>query len=501
MFIRSITAAAIIAASSIAATTAKAQLIRDSFTYQGSLSDNGAPANGLYDITFLVYSTETGGTPIASGSVTVNSVEVIDGLFSTEVDFGVAGLVFNTTTTRWIELRVSETGQPGTTILEPRQKLTPATLANYALRSEYAQHSGTSLQNAYANGESIDVSSGSGVATIFNSLGQSARLKLGSVTTPGNGSGFIEVFNDDAKLNAAMGSSLGRGRFRVFDSLGNPAAYMESNNLGGGRIHVFRNDSEGIGFTVDGNHAGTENTRVDIFGQQSMSFDTSAVADMSVILPNSAINSTELLNEAGLATNSNTTAIATLTPGFANIDTIESVTIQAPTDGYILLFATTSIRMDHFAGDSTEVTLSLSTSASAFSSFLCQLRIDELNSDGFYAYPVSMHGVFPVTEGSNTFYFLGNLGSNAPAAAWAADRQITSVFIPTAYGSVARDTAVQLGYPAVTPSKSQLDIIAEQNASLKANNERQQRELDEMKAIVDQIKHEMQREQQLQSRD
>ncbi|MBO6513320.1 MAG: hypothetical protein JJ974_05080 [Phycisphaerales bacterium] len=419
--------------------------------------------------------------------MTVTNVEAVDGAFTAVVDFGVSGQIFDSTQTRWLEVRVTQAGQPGTTILSPRQQITPTTLANYALRSEYAQHSGTTLQNAYANGESIDVSSGSGVVSIFNSIGQSARLNLGSATTPGNGSGFINVYNDDARLNAVMGSSLGRGRFRVFDSLGNPGAYMESNTLGGGRIQVFRNDSEGIGFSVDGNHAGTENTRVDIFGQQSMSFNTSAVADMSVILPNGAINSTELLNEAGLATNSNTTALATLTPGFLNIDTIESVTIQAPTDGYILLFATTSIRMIHFAGDTTEVTLSLSTTPTAFSSFLCQLRIDELNSDGFYAYPVSMHGVFPVTEGSNTFYFLGNHATNAPSAAWAADRQITSVFIPTAYGSITRDGAVQLGYPAVAPAKSQLDIIAEQNASLRANNERLEREFNEMKAQMQRI--------------
>lgn len=55
MPIRSFAAAAIIAASTIAASSAHAQFIDDSFTYQGSLMDNGVPANGLYDIDFFVY--------------------------------------------------------------------------------------------------------------------------------------------------------------------------------------------------------------------------------------------------------------------------------------------------------------------------------------------------------------------------------------------------------------------------------------------------------------
>jgi len=52
------------------------------FTYQGSLNLNGTPANGSYDLSFGLYATNSGGSPI--GTVLTNlAVPVSGGLFTT----------------------------------------------------------------------------------------------------------------------------------------------------------------------------------------------------------------------------------------------------------------------------------------------------------------------------------------------------------------------------------------------------------------------------------
>jgi len=58
-----------------------------SFTYHGSLKDGGQPASGRYDLRLTPYRSEKAVAPLAE-AVTLYGVEVKDGRFSTEVDFG-----------------------------------------------------------------------------------------------------------------------------------------------------------------------------------------------------------------------------------------------------------------------------------------------------------------------------------------------------------------------------------------------------------------------------
>jgi len=58
-----------------------------SFTYHGSLNDGGQPASGRYDLRLTPYRSEKAVAPLAE-AVTLYGVEVKDGRFSTEVDFG-----------------------------------------------------------------------------------------------------------------------------------------------------------------------------------------------------------------------------------------------------------------------------------------------------------------------------------------------------------------------------------------------------------------------------
>lgn len=54
-------------------------------TYQGQLKFEGAPYNGLADLSFTLYDRLVGGTPLCTDALT--NVEVINGLFTVELNF------------------------------------------------------------------------------------------------------------------------------------------------------------------------------------------------------------------------------------------------------------------------------------------------------------------------------------------------------------------------------------------------------------------------------
>src|SRR5580698_6722424 len=57
------------------------------FTHQGTLSVNGAPANGSYDLTFSLFTNQSGGVA-ATSSLTNLSTLVSNGQFMVLLDFG-----------------------------------------------------------------------------------------------------------------------------------------------------------------------------------------------------------------------------------------------------------------------------------------------------------------------------------------------------------------------------------------------------------------------------
>jgi hypothetical protein len=105
-----------------------------SFTYQGYLTDDGAPALNEYDFNFSLFDDPAAGVQLAS-DFPLENVLVEDGLFSVELDFG---QVF-TGGERWLEVGVRAGDDTGPyTTLTPRQHITPAPYAVYAGSSSWA---------------------------------------------------------------------------------------------------------------------------------------------------------------------------------------------------------------------------------------------------------------------------------------------------------------------------------------------------------------------------
>jgi Chaperone of endosialidase len=84
------------------------------FTYQGTLSDNGSPANGVYNIDISLWDALAGGNQIGP-EIMYNGLAVSDGLLTVELDFGASAF---DNTSRWIEISVNGTE------LSPRQLVT-----------------------------------------------------------------------------------------------------------------------------------------------------------------------------------------------------------------------------------------------------------------------------------------------------------------------------------------------------------------------------------------
>src|SRR5437870_1171024 len=115
------------------------------FTYQGRLTDGGAPASGNYDLQFTLWDALSGGTQQpqpAPAALTKTNVAVTGGVFSVLLDFGVSAFPG---ADRFLEVGVRPGGSGvAFTLLAPRQQISSTP---YALRTLNAT-AADSLSNA-----------------------------------------------------------------------------------------------------------------------------------------------------------------------------------------------------------------------------------------------------------------------------------------------------------------------------------------------------------------
>ncbi len=112
----------------LATTVAHAAPVSTAFTYQGRLQMSGVSYTGTADFVFRLHDDLAAGTQVGA-DVSVAGVNVSDGFFTVELDFGP---VFDGTAL-WLETEVMTPGDGGFTLLAPRTPLTAAPYALYAL--------------------------------------------------------------------------------------------------------------------------------------------------------------------------------------------------------------------------------------------------------------------------------------------------------------------------------------------------------------------------------
>jgi hypothetical protein len=120
------------------------------FTYQGNLRDGGGLANGTYDFRFRIYDALAGGTQ-QGGTLTRAGTQVANGLFTVQLDFGVAPFLGGR---RWMEILVKKPADVNYTTLIPRVELTSSPYALFAHTANAIALQGRNLSaNAPALGE------------------------------------------------------------------------------------------------------------------------------------------------------------------------------------------------------------------------------------------------------------------------------------------------------------------------------------------------------------
>ena len=182
------------------------------FSYQGRLTDGGAPANGTYDLQFTLYNASS--TAIPSPLVR-EDVTVTNGIFTVQLDFGAS--VFTNGQASTLEIGV----RPGTatgafTILSPRQ---PITATPYAIQTLNASQLGGVDASQYlqtnGNGSGLtNLNAGNITTGTLNNarlgLIPTANLADSAVTAPKIASGQVvkslNTLKDDVTL--AAGSNI-----------------------------------------------------------------------------------------------------------------------------------------------------------------------------------------------------------------------------------------------------------------------------------------------------
>ncbi len=112
--------------------TAEAQTpLGTSFTYQGQLEQAGSPATGEFDFEFNLYDDSDPVSATLIGSDFESSVNVVGGLFVTQLDFGDVFLG----AALWLEIRVRPAGNGQFQNLTPLQPLTASPNSLYTIRA------------------------------------------------------------------------------------------------------------------------------------------------------------------------------------------------------------------------------------------------------------------------------------------------------------------------------------------------------------------------------
>jgi hypothetical protein len=128
--------------------------VGNAFTYQGELRDSSGPVAGPCDLRFELWDAASGGGQVGA-AVTAAGVDLEDGRFTAALDFGPSTFQGDG---RWLEIEVRcPAGAGDYTVLAPRQAVTPAPYALYALEGAggdiAAVTAGTGLAGGGDSGE------------------------------------------------------------------------------------------------------------------------------------------------------------------------------------------------------------------------------------------------------------------------------------------------------------------------------------------------------------
>jgi hypothetical protein len=294
----------------------------------------------------------------------------------------------------------------------------------------------------------------------------------------------ISTYGSDGLRKIRLWSSTDYGVSYLYDSDGGLTARLSGNSSSGGELNLYQEDGTSGANLLGGSTAnGATLSMYSAAGSPTISLDADLTGTGAAVLPSDAISDFEIDDEPGVASDTAYAITSLFLSGAPQ--NISSRTITVPTSGYVLVIGTCQATVTHttatlsnaFFGTS-DVSVSFPPNQDVF------VQIDDGLPSGNYYYAITVHGLYSVNAGANTFYFVADEGTGS----WSvADIQFTLAFFPTAYGIV--NPTLATGEAATTEEGFSLqsaltaaDIAAEQAEAASFNSARLEKEMAEIKA-------------------
>ncbi len=239
----------LLVAAIVLALTNTGQAQGTAFTYQSRLNDNGALANGNYDLQFSLYDALNGGAQIGA-TLNKTGVAIANGVFIVQLDFGASAFSNGGQRFLQIAVRPAGTSDPYTT-LSPRTEITSTP---YAIRSLSAATADNATQLNGTNASQY-------VQTNDTRLSDARDPKPGSANYIQNGT-TLQAGNFSVSGNGTVGGTLAGNTINAtaqFNLNGSRILHATNRNLSVGINAGLNSDPTTIFNTFVGFNAGRSN--------------------------------------------------------------------------------------------------------------------------------------------------------------------------------------------------------------------------------------------------
>lgn len=266
------------------------------WTYQGRLMDYNSPGDGEYDFQFKLFDDPCTGSQVA-GPVQEPNLDVIDGYFTVELDFG--STVFDGKSI-WLEIEVRQGDSNDANdfvTLNPRQEVTPVPYSLYAAGSDW--NNLNNIPPCFADG--IDNVGSGDITAVYAGTGLDGGGSAGDVTVSVSTSWADGRYVNEAQANSVTSNMItdrtiddadmgfmrwgrwyGRNEDVIFEAADRVRIYLES----GSDLIFIRNLHSSnpiiVGYAVHKNATTSIIGREAVSAGATISFDVAWCADISI---------------------------------------------------------------------------------------------------------------------------------------------------------------------------------------------------------------------------
>lgn len=217
-----------------------------------------------------------------------------------------------------------------------------------------------------------------------------------------------------------------------------------------GRLQLY--DSIGTGVTADLSATADSGGRLSLYnleGDSRISLRAGLEGDLTVQLPDSAINADEILNETGIVTTVNTNQVPLATGVMTDLVTID---LTIPEDGYIHLRGKCYVLLSGTTGPNNAlVQIDFNEGGGSDFPYYQLAGLSGYVNTGTNYFPIYVERTYFAQAGTYTFRMEGRAEHPLPAVAKTWDHILTATYYPTYYGAVSSVVRSPEGHPSAVP--------------------------------------------------